>query len=191
MDSSAAAVRNVTSAHGSPPSHRAFARGAASSALSSAITGIIPILENSSNTLFMIPSPFFYFLIRKSRYASAVRLHCRCETRFRYAEPCFVKRYDLIISSGKGLSTGLKRIFQKRSFFRQPGTSGYFPPPISRRRLLRLRIIQTGIKSFRTGKRLVRSLFHGFTPPSPQTANYTDWHKILPPQAAPRAFPVL
>ena len=54
MDSSAAAVRKVTSAHGRPPSHKAFARGAASSTWSSAMTGIIPILENSSNTLFMI-----------------------------------------------------------------------------------------------------------------------------------------
>ena len=43
MDSSAAAVRNVTSAHGSPPSHNAFASGAASLASSSTTTGTIPI----------------------------------------------------------------------------------------------------------------------------------------------------
>ena len=57
IDSSAAAVLNVTSAHGSPPSISAFASGSASFASSSAITGTIPILPSSSITLFIIRSP--------------------------------------------------------------------------------------------------------------------------------------
>ena len=39
IDSSAASVRNVTSAHGSPPSHKAFASGAASLASFNTTTG--------------------------------------------------------------------------------------------------------------------------------------------------------
>ena len=43
IDSSAASVRNVTSAHGSPPSQSAFAKGAASFASFNTTTGTIPI----------------------------------------------------------------------------------------------------------------------------------------------------
>ena len=54
IDSSAAAVLNVTSAAGSPPSIKAFASGSASLASSRAITGTIPILPSSSITAFII-----------------------------------------------------------------------------------------------------------------------------------------
>ena len=57
IHSSAASVRNVISAHGRPPSHNAFAKGAASAASSKAITGTIPIWEISFKTSFMIHSP--------------------------------------------------------------------------------------------------------------------------------------
>ena len=53
IDSCAAAVLKVTSAHGRPPSISAFANGSASFASSSAITGTIPILPSSSTTLFI------------------------------------------------------------------------------------------------------------------------------------------
>ena len=46
MDSCAASVLNVTSAHGSPPSINAFARGSASLVFSNTTTGTTP---NSSN----------------------------------------------------------------------------------------------------------------------------------------------
>ena len=60
IDSSAASVRNVTSAQGSPPSHNAFANGSASFASSSTTTGTIPIFLISSKTLFIIASIFIF-----------------------------------------------------------------------------------------------------------------------------------
>ena len=49
--SAACSVRNVTSAHGNPPSHNAFARGFASCASSSFTTGTIPIFLILSNNI--------------------------------------------------------------------------------------------------------------------------------------------
>ena len=55
MASAAASVRKVTSAQGSPPAHRAFASGSASSARSIFTTGTMPILLICSNTAFIFP----------------------------------------------------------------------------------------------------------------------------------------
>ncbi len=55
--SSAAAVRNVTSATGRPPSQRAFAKGAASLASSILTTGIIPNCSKRFNTSFIFYTP--------------------------------------------------------------------------------------------------------------------------------------
>ena len=49
--SAACSVRNVTSAHGNPPSHNAFARGFASCASSNFTTGTIPIFLILSNNI--------------------------------------------------------------------------------------------------------------------------------------------
>ena len=54
IDSLAAAVLNVTSAHGRPPAHKACANGFASFASSNTTTGKIPIFEIFSNTLFIV-----------------------------------------------------------------------------------------------------------------------------------------
>ena len=62
--SAAALVRKVTSAQGSPPAHNAFARGAASSALSILTTGTMPILLICSNIGFIFSSLRQYFLYR-------------------------------------------------------------------------------------------------------------------------------
>ena len=69
MDSSAAAVRNVTSAHGRPPSQSAFASGAASFASSRTTTGTIPIFWIFSKTSFMIPVSFCFYKFRKFSFS--------------------------------------------------------------------------------------------------------------------------
>ena len=66
MDSSAAAVRKVTSAQGRPPSQSALASGSASFASSSTTTGTIPIFWIFSNTSCMVPFSFtfcFYYAL--------------------------------------------------------------------------------------------------------------------------------
>ena len=57
IDSSAAAVLNVTSAQGRPPLIKASAKGSASFASSKTTTGTIPILLIFSNTSFISLSP--------------------------------------------------------------------------------------------------------------------------------------
>ena len=54
ITSAAAAVRNVTSAQGRPPSTSALARGAASFASSNTTTGTIPIFLNSALKSFIL-----------------------------------------------------------------------------------------------------------------------------------------
>ena len=83
ITSAAHAVRNVTSAHGMPPSTSAFARGSASFASSSAITGTIPILLISSNTAFILSS-FLCCLIYYRMYVCSTDMHAVNSHKIKY-----------------------------------------------------------------------------------------------------------
>ena len=89
MDSSAAAVRKVTSAQGSPPSQRALARGAASLASSRTTTGTIPIFWIFSKTSFIFRFSFALFNgkgYKNSGHNSVMRYKVsQYETQFRIA----------------------------------------------------------------------------------------------------------
>ena len=68
IDSSAAAVRNVTSAQGSPPSTKAFAKGSASFESFNTTTGITPSSSNlSAILLIIIIAPFFKYSTETSQ----------------------------------------------------------------------------------------------------------------------------
>ena len=95
MDSSAAAVRNVTSAHGRPPSQSAFASGAASFASSNYNNWNNTNFLDLSKTSFMIPVSFFAFINLGNSVLVNNQVILSFNTWFHNAELSFALRYHL------------------------------------------------------------------------------------------------
>ena len=108
MDSSAASVRKVTSAHGSPPWQSAFANGSASFTSFNTTTGTTPNLESCSKTAFIISSLNFknkFFRFRKFHNVElcfTIRyLYFGLYYRSPYCQAPFKKNFLVVTHSGK------------------------------------------------------------------------------------------